>query len=92
MSSIVERARRFLIRRKTAYEHTFAPENQMSRIVLADLAKYCRANKSTAHVNPHVASKLDGRREVWLRIQEHTHLSADELYRLYGGVQENAPD
>jgi hypothetical protein len=51
----------------------------MTQMVLADLAKFCRANRSTFHPDPHVAARLDGRREVWLRITQHLNLSTDDL-------------
>lgn len=53
--------------------------------VLADIAKFCRANESTAHPDPYIASKMDGRREVWLRIQHHLNLDNETLWRLYDG-------
>jgi len=36
--------------------------------VLADLARFCRANESTFHADPRTHALLEGRREVWLRI------------------------
>jgi hypothetical protein len=54
--------------------------------VLADLAKFCRANESTFHTDHAVSDRLDGRREVWLRISQHLHLSTDDLMRLYGAT------
>lgn len=57
----------------------------MSGIVLSDLARFCRAHSSTGHADPHIAARLDGRREVWLRIQNHLRLTDDELWQLHGG-------
>ncbi len=51
--------------------------------VLEDLSKFCRAHESTFNPNSHVASKLDGRREVWLHICNHINLSEEDLYQLY---------
>lgn len=53
--------------------------------MLADLARFCRAHTSTADKDPMVAARLDGRREVWLRIQQHTKLSNDTLWLLFDG-------
>lgn len=64
---------------------TFAPENIPAQRVLADLARFCRAHASTAHPDPYVAARLDGRREVWLRLQHHLQLDNDALWRLYDG-------
>ena len=85
-ADFLERAKRFLQRRATAYRLTFAGEGHPKR-VLADLARFCRATRSTAHPDPHMAARLDGRREVWLRIQQHLNLSEEDLFRLYGGAQ-----
>lgn len=69
----------------------FAREDVNVRVVLGDLAKFCRAAESTGHANPYVAARLDGRREVWLRISQHLNLPVDELYRIYGGVEKETP-
>lgn len=82
---LVERAKRFLIWRSSAYRRVFDPSNQDARVVLGDLARFCRADKSTAHPDSHMAARLDGRREVWLRIQAHLHLTTEEMYRLFNG-------
>jgi hypothetical protein len=52
---------------------------------MEDLARFCRAHKSTFHENPYVAARLDGRREVFLRILDFTGLSLDALYKKYHG-------
>lgn len=81
----VQRAQDFLIGRSGAYQRVFDVEDQDIRIILEDLALFCRAHTSTANSNPHVASRLDGRREVWLRIQQHLRLDNESLWRLYDG-------
>lgn len=82
----VEKARDFLRGRQLAYKRTFkdldAPRSDAAA-VLADLAKFCRAHDSTFHPDPHVRAQLDGRREVWLRIQSHLQLTDDELWELH---------
>ncbi|MDP3939771.1 MAG: hypothetical protein Q8R92_16765 [Deltaproteobacteria bacterium] len=83
---LYERTLQFLTSRALAYRRAFNPANRDVRVVLADLARFCRANRSTAHADPYVAARLDGRRETWLRIQQHLNLTTAELYRLYGGV------
>jgi len=52
-------------------------------IVVDDLQRFCRANESTFHPNPHGAARLDGRREVWLHMQELAQLDPVTLFRLY---------
>lgn len=53
--------------------------------MLADLAKFCRAADSTYHTDNTVTYMLQGRREVWLRIQDHLNLSPEVLYQLQTG-------
>lgn len=77
-----ERALSLLRQRKTSYGRVFldggaTPDDV--KTVLDDLAWFCRADRSTFHANTHMAARLDGRREVWLRIQEHLALTVDQL-------------
>ena len=82
----IERAKEFLRRRATAYRMALHPaHNAYADEVLRDLAKFCRAHASTGHADPYMAARLDGRREVWLRIQSHLNLSTEELWKLHGG-------
>lgn len=70
-----------LLARRAAYSKTFGgPEGGK---VLADLRRFCRATIPTADVNnPNVTYLLEGRREVWLRIQAHMQLTEDDVYSL----------
>lgn len=79
-----ETAKAFLMRRRTAYVRTFDGAN--AQYVLADLAKFCRANETTFHEDPRKEGILQGRREVFLRIQHHLKLSPDDLWKLYSGL------
>lgn len=65
-----------------AYANVFSKENQFTAKVLADLAKFCRANESTFHQDPRVHAVAEGRREVWLLIQNYLNLSIEELYEV----------
>lgn len=71
-------------KRKLAYTFVFSKDNQHTKDVLKDLARFCRANESTFNEDPRVQSNLDGRREVWLRIQENLELTTEEVYALHG--------
>jgi len=73
-----QRAKDQLEARRQAYAKVF--DGKDGRIVLEDLAQFCRADTTTFHENHHVSNMLDGRREVYLRIQEHTELSPDDLW------------
>jgi hypothetical protein len=82
------KAREYLMTRRTAYVRTFNFDSPTNQAVLADIAKFCRANESTHNEDTHVAAKLDGRREVWLRIQHHLRLTPEQLWQLYSGLKE----
>jgi hypothetical protein len=84
MNEIIQRIKLFLLGRKQAYQLTFRKDDKSCQIVLQDLAKFCRANQSTFNEDPRAHAVLEGRREVWLRIQNYLNLSDDELYELYG--------
>lgn len=82
--TIKEKAESQLSQRQQAYWNTFTGDkNIFGKKVLDDLASFCRANQSTFHPDQRVHAVLEGRREVWLRIQEHLTLSLDELVKLY---------
>jgi hypothetical protein len=67
-----------------AYRHVFNPESKAVQTVLKDLAKFCRANESTFQTDPRAHALVEGRREVWLRILEHTQLNPEEFWKKYG--------
>ena len=73
----------FLRRRKHTFQLVFG--SVAGQEVLRDLAKFCRANQSCFHEDPRLHAVLEGRREVWLRIERHLNLTSQELYQIYGG-------
>lgn len=81
---MIELAKQFVFRRQQDYRITFPKVAVSSTRVLADLAKFCRANETTYHPDPHIRGMLEGRREVFLRIQHQLKLSQEELWKLYG--------
>lgn len=66
--------------KRAAYQATFL-NSPTGRIVLEDLARLCRAHESTYH--PEHSQRLDGRREVWLHIQQYLRLSDEDLWKLF---------
>ena len=70
--------------RRVAYRQVFRTPN--GERVLTDLAKFCRANDTTMHADARAHAMLEGRREVWLHIQQHLQLTEDELWVLYRPV------
>lgn len=88
MTDILDHAKRFLMGRQTAYRVVFGG-GPHAEDVLADLAKFCRANQTTFHPDPRIEGRLDGRREVWLRITQHLNLTPDELWKLYSRTDQS---
>lgn len=50
--------------------------------VLRSLRQFCRADVSTFDADPRVHALLEGRREVWIEIQNTLHLSDAQLIKL----------
>ena len=82
-ANLMERARAFVFGRQSAYQHTFQRKNEANQLVLSDLAKFCRANEPTFHMDARAHALAEGRREVWLRIQNHLNLNSEELWAIY---------
>ena len=77
----------FLTERKRAYQLMFSSPAGQS--VLKDLTRYCRAKMTTfsSSAERHERSwVLEGRRQVYLRIQQHLELDAKQLYKLYEDI------
>ncbi len=79
----------FLQRRKDSYRIFVA--QPAGREVLRDLAEFCRAHATTYDADPRLDARMQGRRDVWLRIEQHLRLPADELYRIATGGATYAP-
>lgn len=77
---LIEKAQHFLFGRQKAYQTIFS--GPVAEKVLTDLAQFCRANQSTFHPDPRVHALMEGRREVWLRIQNHLKLTPEQLWQL----------
>jgi hypothetical protein len=59
----------------------------LSDEAILDLAVFCRANETCAVPGDRDKTlMLEGRREVFLRIMQHRHLTPDQLFSLYGGT------
>lgn len=75
--------RKALNERRYAYQQTF--KGPLADVVLKDLARFCRAHESTFDPNDRAHALAEGRREVWLRIQNHLKLTSAQLWELYSG-------
>lgn len=65
-----------------AYNRVFEKNSPFVQDVLADLAKFCRANESTFHADPRIHAVLEGRRETFLRIQRFVTMNAEDILNL----------
>lgn len=83
-TELLQKAKLFLVGRKQAYQRRLGGVDVDTRIVMQDLAKFCRAHEPTFHPDPRVHALLEGRREVWLRIQQHLELDEQTLWDIYG--------
>lgn len=87
LSNSYEATLRWLDGRRYAYRRMFdVRESADAHTVLADLAKFCFANDTVATTDRDQTQRLIGRREVWLRIQQHCNLDNETLWKLYGGA------
>jgi hypothetical protein len=77
-------AKDFLLERQRAYQKLFGNKSDPAvKLVLQDLARFCRKSASCFSENPRLHSLFEGRREVCLRIDEHVDLSFEDLWEIY---------
>lgn len=78
--------------RKQGYQSLFGATGILGHEGLKDLAHFCRAFDNAAVPGDHdMTWAFIGRREVWLRIQQHLHLQPEELAALYKAVVSTNP-
>ena len=70
------------IRRRRAYRDLFNSDDRTARIVIGDLKRFCRYQKSTFNTDPHMQSYLNGRRDVLERIFEFLDLTKDQIEQM----------
>lgn len=85
MAVEVFRAFDFLRGRKRNYQLAFG--SPAGQAVLRDLAGFCRAAETCFDQDQRIHAVLEGRREVWLRIERHLNLSSEQLFALLDGRQ-----
>lgn len=73
----------WLRQRKRAYQLVF--RSPAGAEVLEDLARFCRASETCFDPDPRIHAALEGRREVWLRIQEYLNLTPEQLAAIKSG-------
>lgn len=72
-----------LFNRQRLYREVLNTESPQVMMFLEDLARFCRAHETTYSTDPRDHAQLEGRRQVWLRIQEHLNLDSKLLWELY---------
>jgi len=76
---MTEEELQFLTDRKRSYQLAF--KSPAGEAVMKDLIRFCRVKTSTQG-----DSLLEGRRQVFLRIQQHLELDVDSLFKLYRDI------
>jgi hypothetical protein len=86
MTNPIDAVLQFLKDRKSSYQQTFSLNQPAHVVVLEDLARFCRAEETCVVPGDRDKSLvLEGRREVWLRIQQHLQFPPEVLFSLYNG-------
>jgi hypothetical protein len=89
-----------ILGRRRAWQRLMMADGQRlkpdAEVALKDLARFCRAHRSTAifspvrgAIDPIASARADGRREVYLRIIENLHLDERFLVNLREGANDN---
>ena len=76
--------------RARQYRAAFGTE--AGKLVLGDLARFCHAYSSTYDDDPRAAAALEGRRQVWLRIQDYLGTDEPEFKRYSALMQAHEGD
>lgn len=73
--------------RQTNDAYRMLKRQPAGQLILADLAQFCRATRPSMHAgDSHMTAFNEGKRAVWLRIQERLRLTDDELFAILGGA------
>jgi hypothetical protein len=83
ISERVQQLQDYFSRLRTSYIRVFPTQNPDVQTVLADLARFCRANEPAFHEDPRKHALLEGRREVFLRISKHLNLTDEQLWAIH---------
>lgn len=83
ISDAISKIKLLMRTRKLAYTQTFNLQSVAVQAVLKDLSRFCRAHETTFSKDDRTTYMLEGRREVWLRIQNYLNLTQDQLYDLH---------
>lgn len=67
---------REIVEHQKAYHLSFSGAD----IVLADLGRFCHAADTCFDADPRIHAVYEGRREVWLRIQDMMNLTVEQIF------------
>lgn len=84
---------RIVLKRRDAYRSLFLSGfngtlGPQAEIVLADLRRACCVDRSalvfdnTGRVDPIASARNEGRREIWIRIQQCLHLDDETIHKM----------
>jgi hypothetical protein len=83
------------IQLRDAYRRVFTGDDgeptPAAALILADLRRFCRAETSCWAGTAREHALLEGRREVWLRIQHHLNLTDTQIHALAELAQGETP-
>ena len=71
--------RDLLQNRQRCYQQTFMDEG--GKVVLRDLLRFCRVDKSCYNDNERRQAYLEGRRDVGMRIMKHLNMDFEDFYQ-----------
>lgn len=71
--------------KKKSYQSLFGPKGLLESEAMMDLAWFCYAFRTTKEPGTDMLIN-EGRRQVWMRIQEYLNLEPDEIVQLYGAA------
>lgn len=84
MKEVLDRLREILASRQQAYQLVFGGETGPVKAVMDDLRRFCRDEESCFHADPRIHAALEGRREVFIRIEKHLKLTPEQFWKYYG--------
>ena len=87
LQKVVDNTLLFLRDRKTAYQLKFGPKDGATRLIMADLVRFCHWQTGAFHKDQRITDRLLGRQDVLRRINEHIGLTDRQLMVLYNGGQ-----
>lgn len=80
----LEELKQKFFKRQFAYKTVFDTKSQHVQLILKDLARFCRADKTTFHENDRAHVLAEGRREVWLRIVKYKEMTTEQIIKELG--------